>query len=203
MVTRDLGSVWLFPAVTDFKPYPCCRIQHGALDCFFEILDAHQLVPADIREVRVFLEGFCMDRPSWRNMELTSPIDGQFSTPYIFAVAAHRVPIGPAWQDAATMRNPEIRGFMGKVGMLPHPGWAQAGVEVVLHDGRTFKGERMHPKGQGSTAASRMTDDELVHKFRVNAERGLPEERIVEVTESLQSLERVADVAKLIGHLAS
>ena len=53
--------------------------------------------------------------------DVQTQVDVQFSLPFVFAVAAHRIKIGAEWQDWDTIRNPKIREFMKKVTMIVDP----------------------------------------------------------------------------------
>ena len=53
--------------------------------------------------------------------DVQTQVDVQFSLPFVFAVAAHHIKIGAAWQDWDTIRDPRIRAFMKKVTMIVDP----------------------------------------------------------------------------------
>jgi 2-methylcitrate dehydratase PrpD len=118
-ITADLGRTWLYNYRMHYKPYPCCALFHGALDCFYEILQQHQLRPGEIESVRVYGR-VGMDHPLYGNREIKTLADAQFNPCYIFAVAAHGVSAGVEWVDVATMTDPEILRFMDKVTFEEH-----------------------------------------------------------------------------------
>ncbi len=87
-LTRDLGRH--FEGVhTSFKPYPCCRYTHGAIDAALEGCQKYILVPSavDRVEVHVTKQSF-LDAVS-RPFAITDnpTMDGQFSIPYTVASA--------------------------------------------------------------------------------------------------------------------
>jgi len=135
--------------------------------------------------VNVFANpGFAL--PVFRNVESRTPEDAQFSAVYPFAAAAYRVRIGPDWQDAQTINNPEIAGFMRKVSFLPHPEFSKVFSEnprtdlslvEVVAKGQTFKKETMFAKGTHSPQEFRMTDEELAEKFQKQYRPGLVPEQ--------------------------
>ena len=93
---------------------------HGALDLFIKIIDENRLMPQDVERVRVLLS-LLAEEPVWHNRQIKTHIDAQFSVPYVFAVAAHRVRVGADWQDLDTITRPDIQDFMNKVTFDTHP----------------------------------------------------------------------------------
>jgi len=93
---------------------------------------------------------------------------------------------------------------MKKVTHVPHPDYVKhlsnnpasrpARVEIKAR-GKTLVGERLYPKGSPSSdPASLMTTEELVQKFRRNAEGVIAPSRLDAVVDSLVNLEKVKDV---------
>ncbi|OGA27667.1 MAG: hypothetical protein A3I01_02090 [Betaproteobacteria bacterium RIFCSPLOWO2_02_FULL_65_24] len=208
-LVRELGREWLFPPITVFKHYACCRVIHNALDCFGKIIGEHQLQPHEIEKITAYIEASSR-QPVWLNRSINTQVDAQFSVAYNFAVLAHRVPIGPEWQDRETMTDPDILGFMDKVSHEPHPDYMRmlredpnsrlAKVEVRAR-GRTFVEESKYPRGSQSLPGTRMSDEELIAKFKRNAARGLPWRKIDRAVEQVMGLEEVQDVAALVDGL--
>jgi len=69
----------------------------------------------------VLLDPIALRWPIWTDNQLVSHVDAQWNIPYEFAVLAHRVPVGPEWQDKRTMENPQILEFMKKVSFSTYP----------------------------------------------------------------------------------
>ncbi len=209
MVVQELGDTWHF-VETSYKPYPCCRLYHGALDCFIEIIEENHLIPKDIERISTLLNPM-INVPVWRNTQVTTHIDTQFNVPYAFAVAAHRIPVAD-WQDPDTMNNPEIVEFMKRISFSPHPDfgkvWLQnpqnclASVEVAAK-GRTFKKEKIWCKGDHFSEEARINDDDLEAKFRMNAAKVLSQNRIDKAVEAIFELENVPDMAELLPGFCS
>ncbi len=204
-LTGRLGERWSFLA-THYKPYPCCRVMHSGLDGFTKIIDENNLYPEDIEQVRVFLDPTTA-LPLWQNREIGNQVDAQFSVPYVFAAAAHRIRLGPDWQDSETIKNPKVLEFMKKVSVGSHPEFnktfkesprTELSLVEVVAKGQTFRQETMFAKGTHSPEAFRLTDEELAEKFRNNASRMLPGDKIEKAVESIFELERIEDVNELI-----
>ncbi len=138
---------------------------------------------------------------------MQTQVDAQFSLPFVFAAAAHRVKIGAAWQEWETIRDPKIRDFMKKVTMIADPKAAEvkrkdprswpAKVEVTAC-GKTFTEERVYARGTNFTEF-KAGDEELVEKFRCNADRFLTGDKINRAVESIFGLEKVNDIKRMIS----
>lgn len=201
-ITADLGKAWLYSYRMHYKPYPCCALFHGALDCFYDILQKNNLQPEEIESVRIFGR-VGMDHPLYGNKEIKTISDAQFNPRYMFAVAAYRVSTGPEWVDAATMTNPEILRFMNKVTWEEYGKPAGKGssnppsrCEVVAR-GKTFTSEKEYSRGTVGTEAA-MTDDELIEKFRHNAARVLRSDKIERAVQAFLKLEEIDDISRLM-----
>jgi 2-methylcitrate dehydratase PrpD len=200
-LTEELGKTWLYNYRMQYKPYPCCSVWHGLLDCFTDIIEEHKLAPEDIESVKAYAM-VPMDHPLYGNKALNEIADAQFNARYLFSAAAHRVKIGIDWLDKDTLSNPSIRGFMDKVTWEEYhtpscrdPKVVPARVEVTAR-GKKFSREKDNPHGRvGSESA--MSQDELVAKFRRNAAAALTQGQIDKAVQKFLGLEDLKDV----GHL--
>lgn len=207
-VTKDIGKAWYFLEVY-YKLYPCCRMFHTALDCFVSIIEKNNLIPEDIESVKAFCHP-SVEAPVFMNNELINIVDAQFGPAYVFAVAAHKVKAGIEWQDIDMMRNPKIIEFMKKVTCQGHPEYGKLrqkypvshiGMVEVVAKGKTFKEERMYHRGF-PIEDFRPTDEELTKKFKHNASRILPQDKIEKAVKDLLELETVRDVADLMKQVS-
>lgn len=210
ILMKKLGQEWRFLNIS-YKPYPCCRLMHSGLDSFIKIIEENGLMPEDIEKVTLFLDPLT-DKPLWHNKEIKTHVDAQFSVPYVFAVAAHRIKSGADWQSLSTMTNCSIRDFMDKVSFMTHPHFDEimlkgkmnslSKVEVVAK-GRTFSEEKGWMKGDPFPEEARITDEELVEKFRNNGRGVLPTDRIDKAVKLIFGLDQIKDVRELTHSLAS
>jgi hypothetical protein len=101
--------------------------------------------------------------------------------------------------------------LMDKVSLEVHPDSVQAlaqdpskrtsRVEIKAR-GQTFSAEKLYPKGTPSPdPESFMTTEEIVHKFRSNADGVIAAASIDSVVDSVLNLERVADFAAVMRQL--
>lgn len=203
----QLGSVWKFPGETSYKPYPHCRVFHALIDCVLKIVEAHDIRPHEIDGIKIFVEGFA-EKPVWVNRIIDDVHDAQFSMYHGIAVAAHRVPPGKAWLQDDLIHSPSVLGLMERVTSELHPDYVKllsghaasrpARVEIRAR-GRTFVEEKRYPKGSPSPEAdTTMTDEQLIAKFRHNAQEVLPGSAIDALIDTSMNLERMADFGRVM-----
>ena len=131
-ITVELGNNWIFNQKLHYKPYPCCGAFHSVLDCFYNIIEEHNLLPEEIESVKVLGAG-------GMSRELSSISSAQFNLQYNVAVAAHGITKGVEWVDPDTMNNPDILNFMDKVIGQPHPD----AMKEMVKDPRTRLGKSL------------------------------------------------------------
>lgn len=211
-ITAGLGTDWQFPAEQTFKPYPHCRILHALLDVLNEIVVDNDLKPHEIDGIKALVEGF-VEQPLWLNRTIEHPHDAQFSIAHGLAVGAHRVPPGPAWHDPDLIFSRSVLDLMDRTTHEVHPDYVEmlsgnaasrpARIEVSAR-GQTFVGERRYPKGSKSPdPETTMTNDELVAKFRTNAEGVIPESNMDRIVEAVLNLETIDDIGTVMKQTAA
>lgn len=199
VIMEKIGEKWLF-IETKYKFYPCCHCMQSSLDCFNSIIDQNNLMPEEIESVKVFCHPL-VERPIWRNNELTSNTATQFSVAYVFSAAAHRVKLED-WQDSDMIENKKLLDFMKKVTYQAHPRFAEGrprssvGMVEVMAKGKVLREERKYAKGTSFTDVG-ATDEELIEKFKRNASRILTRDKIDEAIKSLLDLEKLENIAEL------
>ena len=207
IMMADLGKNWIFARV-NYKLYPCCGMLHGALDCLYKILDKTNLKPEEIESITAYCHPTVAE-PCFVNPEIINIADAQFNPKYVFAVAAHTVKIGVEWQDEHMMRDPKILDFGKKITCIPHPEFGKETADgrpsfssklEVKARGTTFVEESTMPRG--ATHGTLLTDDELIAKFRHNAERVLTQEKIEKAVEVFTNLEKVSNVNEVMEYIS-
>ncbi|MFI6350084.1 MmgE/PrpD family protein [Streptomyces sp. NPDC050560] len=206
-VLDGLGDAWGYPEL-HYKPYPCCRLVQSSLDLFLRLRDEHGLKPGDIEAIRVTGHPYGA-HPNSLNRDVTNTVDAQFSIPYIFSVAAHGVPVGPAWQAAATLSDPSVRAFMDRVtyevhpayrGPLPRDAQMSIGAVEVAARGATYRESTDYAYGT-PVPGYEFTDEALAEKFRVNAAVVLPADKAERAVAAAFALDEADGVAELMEHV--
>ena len=189
-----------------FKVYPMGRILPGAIDNFLLILEENHLRPEEIDKVtaKIHILG---SFPCFTENRLKTQEDFCFSAPYALSCTAHRIP-PVRWHDEDIRRHPGILDFMKKVNIVFHekedglamiedsqsrPMWVE-----VTAKGKTFKQGSSHIMGSYHPAEYRMTDEMLKEKFRNNALRILPPEKVEKIEQIVFNLEDLDHVSGLM-----
>ena len=207
-IVDGLGEVWYFPKEASYKPYPHCRIMHALFDALIDIVETNDIKPHEIEHMTAWIEGFA-EQPCWTNREIKIPHDAQFSMAHGLALAAHRVPPGKDWQDPALVFSDSVMSLMGRTDHIVHPDYVKllsgnpasrpAHIEVTAR-GQTFIGERRYPRGSNNVPEPgiEFTDEDLVAKYRHNAQGVLPEANIEAIAELVMNLEAVDDLRSVM-----
>jgi 2-methylcitrate dehydratase PrpD len=206
-ITRDIGKEWSFIGIT-YKPYPCCRMLHGGIDCLYKIIQEKNIRPEEIESIEVMGHP-TIELPCFKHKEVENVVDAQFNASYVFSVVANGIRIGPEWQDYTTMHDPKIREFMNKIKFQGHPDFvakAQQDMSVqiftvdVIARGKKFHEETLHPSGTVGTEGA-MSEADLENKFRHNAARILTQVKINSAMRALLNLEKVDNVSDLMKEI--
>ena len=195
VVSDGVGKTWHFPERLFFKTFPCCGAMQSTLALFQQILSENAVQPEDIREVRVKLNPLAA-LPVWRSNRVANHIDAQFNVPYVFAVLAHRVDVGPAWQREETLRDGHIAAFMKKVTVstdLDEGSRGRDDVEVIADSG---EGRKVYAK-RGFAVDLAMDDEALEEKFVRNCRPFLHENRARKAASALSELETLGNIREV------
>jgi 2-methylcitrate dehydratase PrpD len=197
-VLPGLGEEWWFNNYY-YKPYPCCRFIHSILDCYYQLQDKYSFNPEEISEIRCQSDSF-VAHPDQYAVE--NQIDAQFSIPYSIAMAAFGFKIGPAWQDKSALKDPRVRSFMKKVTIFVSPkvkemrkinGKSFYGAVEIDARGKTFNAETNYSRGT-DMEGYKMTDNDLISKFKTNSGTILFDERIDKAVDTIMNLEKLSNI---------
>ena len=194
-VTQGLGNKWVFPERLFYKRYPCCGVMQNTLCHMEDIITANDILPEYIAEITVKLNSLA-DLPLWKTTDVKTHTQAQFSVPFVFSVAAHRIETGPAWQSEETLGDRRIHEFMKKVRLitdLDDNAGIRPEVEVVTGNGankKTYSEAGISPKYE-------MTDDDIVNKFKRNSSMLLNDDQAQKVMADIQALENIGDISNI------
>ena len=209
-VINKIGEEWRMTKLLWYKPYPACGIMHSALDCFSLIIEENNLLPEDIHRVKVFIDP-AAQTARFQDTEIDNEIDAQYNVPYTFATMAYRIPLED-WQNPNTIKNSNIKEFMQKITVYPHPEFGEIiqkmpGVHIakveVEAKGKTYAEEGLHVRGhfyRGHTypEEARQSDEWLINKFQRNAAKVLPSFKIDKAPQAILELEKMKNVYELM-----
>ncbi len=204
-ITDALGTSFRGSELS-FKPYPCGRPNHAALDTALALhrqlnLESAQSA-ADVAEVfvttnpRTYADQFAPGTTAWRP---TQVVEAQFSLPFLIATALMRGRVGIA--DVANVADADILSLAerirGESAAEAKPGWAR--ITVKHGDGRHASLET-RPFASGSPEQP-LSDAQLQDKFRdcaANAMRPLGSDLIDQLVATVADLDDVQDATTLI-----
>jgi len=193
-IIENLGKEWSFAEVR-FKPYACCTSLHRCIDCFYELVQKHNLHPEEIERVTASTSP-TVDAVLFTSRELNNIVDLQFGMPYVLAMVAYGEKTGVDWQDWNKLTDPKIVKFAEKVTLKGDPSYGDhqlSKVEIVAR-GQTFRTELA-----GRTA--KLTDQQLIEKFRHNASRNLTRGKIDGALNTILDMEKVENIKNLISQI--
>ena len=195
-ILEELGKTWLYNYRMHYKPYPCCSLFHGALDCFYDIVEKNKIKTEEIEKIHIYGR-VGMDHPLYGNPEIKSIADAEFNPRYFFSAAAHCLPPGIDWVDKTAMTNPDILKFMSKVTFEANRKPDAPSRCDVTARGKTYTAETKFSKGTVGTDAA-FSDDKILRKFKHNAAAALTRTKTDRAAEHLLKLEQIPDISQLI-----
>ncbi|MGD8984216.1 MAG: MmgE/PrpD family protein [Desulfobacteraceae bacterium] len=195
-VMGGLGREWRFPDRIFYKTYPCCGAMQNVLGLFHQVITANDLAPEHINEVIVVINPLG-ELPAWKNPDVSSHVDIQFNTAFLFSLLAHRVEIGPLWQSEEVLGSNRIGEFAEKVKILTHLDKESEGkpdVTVVVSGG----GDQKIYSERGLSLATEMSEERLIDKFKRNVQGITGESRAIEAIDVIMGLEEQEDISMLM-----
>ena len=195
-VIEGLGREWRFPERIFYKTYPCCGAMQNVLGLFHQIITAHDLYPEHIKEVIVIINPLG-ELPAWKNPEVSSHVDIQFNTAFLFSLLAHRIEVGPLWQSEEVLRNNRIGEFSRKVKIFTHLDKASEGkpdVTVVA----SVEGDQKIYSERGLSLATNMSQGGLIDKFKRNVQGITGESKASEAIDVILGMEEQEDISMLM-----
>jgi 2-methylcitrate dehydratase PrpD len=128
-----------------FKPFPACRMVHGALGAAAALVAGHELEPERITSatVRSFSRTLQLIDPAPKTAEAVP-----FSLPFVLALTLRQTPAGPKWSSPETLADPGVLALARKVRVeadnemdatVDQTGRQPAEVTIRLDDGRVLR----------------------------------------------------------------
>jgi 2-methylcitrate dehydratase PrpD len=193
-ILPGLGQTWDFIKVP-YKKYACCTMLHAPLEVFYGIVKKNNLRPEDIEAVNV-LTNPTVESVLFTSRELRNIVDIQFAIHYVIALAAYGYKTGIEWQDWGIVTEPRITEFAKKVTFKGHP---EYGTKPITSVEVRAKGQTI--KDQMVGGLPKLTDEQLVDKYRHNSSRALTLNKIEGSVRAFSGLENVAHVSELIHQI--
>ncbi len=191
---------------TAFKPYPCCRYIHSAVDQLKEIVRQHRLTPDAIDSVRIGLPAAGMrlvGDPEAAKRNPRTVVDKQFS---MYHAAAATILWGSVrWDDYARPDDPQLARLVQRITVVDDPDVEALAprmaskVEVVagsVHERRVATSPRGEPDRP-------LEWDELIAKFNELAAATWDAARRKRIVDNVRRLERITDIRSFTAELGA
>ncbi|HUV06081.1 MAG TPA: MmgE/PrpD family protein, partial [Spirochaetia bacterium] len=195
---RGLGKEYLIMGIY-FKPYPTCRVTHGALDILLRLRKESIIDPGSIQRITI--------RIAPRNryvMNFTVRPDSyyktaQFSMAYVAASALVYGEIGEPQFSQQSISNPKVHEMMGKIEISADEsmesesprGRSAVKVEIWKTNNERLEDTLVFPRGDPENPLS---DHELSEKLLLCNKGKFPDAEINRIRESIMHIEDFENV---------
>jgi 2-methylcitrate dehydratase PrpD len=202
-LTKNLGRA--FCADQTFKPYPCCRSNHAAIECVLDLVTSNDIDLDKIERVSVDVSSkafnFAVGQPF--KIRDVPQIDAAFSLQYTVASTLLRKSVRLEHFTNNFILEPEIMELVKKIALSPNlPSSAEpngAVVKIMMNNGETFEKSVAVPKG--SDIFTPLTKDEKREKFLENTyfSNAIPLEQAKKALTVLDRLEDVKNMRDVVN----
>lgn len=197
----DLGARWRLVEDTHYKPYPCCRWAHPALDGARDLMRAHNLHHTQIARVEIHT---FHNATRLAGHSPASPDEFAYSIAFPVATMIVRGQVGVSELSAQTLQDPDILRISNATHLVDDEHftkisvgkrWAQ--VHLTLTDGQTLTAPARTPRGDTDMPLS---DHEISEKFHLFADPVLGEARACEIETLCATFDSLSthDFARLV-----
>lgn len=206
VLTADLGRRFEGENVA-FKPYPCCRGIHPAIDAALAIAREHDIAPGEVKEIVLSVsdEHHSLLCTPWKAKTAPrNPVDAQFSIPWGVAAALTGKQVNLSSFSEAALKDDTTLGLTSKMRVEIDPGLKRdknvdpTRVRITSRRGEVCDGQVEEPLG---SIANPMSYDDCARKFKNCADGILPEPNTEAVIDLVGRLETLGDVEELVRQL--
>jgi 2-methylcitrate dehydratase PrpD len=202
-LTEKLGENYNIMETT-FKPYPCCKALHSAIDGMLDLNGQYHFDPEEVTEV--VIGGYEKLVKMHDIYEPATSMAAQFSIPYVVSVALLKGNPGVEVFEEKSIQDNRVLKFARKVKLVVDPDVTPyfpanepSKVTVNLRNGNSYSKTVICSKG---TPDNPMSNKELEAKFTSFASQVIPEKRVakaIELIRNLDTLPRVRELSSLLG----
>lgn len=205
-ITAGLGSVWHTREIT-FKPYPCCHLLHAFIDAAIAAKREGKVRVEEIERIECRI-------PATPQHLLCEPLDAKyaplttyqamFSLPYAVAVALLDERAGLRQFSEQRIREPQVLELARRVVWTDdpeslYPRYFSGYVKIQTRDGRTVEHRESYNRG---CPENPLAYEDLVSKFRDNAEPVLGAQKADAVVRLVEQLDTLPDLSALAKALS-
>jgi 2-methylcitrate dehydratase PrpD len=203
-ITDAIGDPFLIETAY-FKPFPCCRHFHAAIDAALLLREQANLASSDVAGIEIGL--YAVGAHGHDHKEAPNILAAQMSAPCAIAGALMKGRLGAADFEPSEFQSAEARRLLDITQVFVdaeceaiYPGTRSGVVTLTLKDGRRIEKRVLDPRGEGSNP---LTDADLSRKFLDNASGVLGQDRAAQLLDLLWSAERGGDLPAILRLLSA
>lgn len=202
---KGLGEEFMITQCS-YKAFPTEALTHQPISAALQVCQEHNLAAEDITQILVETTSRGADilsDPS--KYQPTTKETADHSLPYVIAAAVADGNVLPDSFSDEKLKDPRIWDLLGKIKVVADPeiddmfpGVKRARVSITTNAGETHTAQVDHAKGSPNNP---MSDEEIVSKFRANAEGVLDKARqdeVIDATWRFDELEEIWEYMKLL-----
>lgn len=202
---KGLGEEFMITQCS-YKAFPTEALTHQPISAALQVCQEHNLAAEDITQILVETTSRGADilsDPS--KYQPTTKETADHSLPYVIAAAVADGNVLPDSFSDEKLKDPRIWDLLGKIKVVADPeiddmfpGVKRARVSITTNAGETHTAQVDHAKGSPNNP---MSDEEIVSKFRANAEGVLDKARqdeVIDATWRFDELEEIGEYMKLL-----
>jgi len=182
-----------------FKPYPCCRHFHAAIDAIAELKRAQPIDPAAVERIDVGL--YQVGYAGHEHRHCDNLLDAQMSAPCAAVLALLDEEVTAQSFAPESVGRAEFQELIGRTHACVddeceriYPGRRSGAVSIRLRGGHTVRARVVDPRGEGDKP---LTDEDLERKFVANCEPIAGRGRCERLLAAVWRFETRADVEQL------
>ncbi len=202
---KGLGEEFMITQCS-YKAFPTEALTHQPISAALQVCQEHNLTAEDISEILVETTARGADilsDPS--KYQPTTKETADHSLPYVIAAAVADGNVLPDSFSDEKLKDPRIWDLLGKIKVVADPeidamfpGVKRARVSITSNAGETHTAQVDHAKGSPENP---MTDEDIVSKFRANAEGVLnpaQQDKVIDLTWRFDELGEIGEYLKLL-----
>jgi 2-methylcitrate dehydratase PrpD len=194
-----------------YKPYPCCRWTHAALEAAMD-LRKRGATPDKVSRVEVAVNRqayMSTGQPLADKQRPANVVTSQFSIPYTVSLALNQGKVGLDDFKPRAIARPHIVALAERVNVTPVDSWSASGsrgisparVSVTMHDGQQMESEVLVPTGTGRDSGT----SDLIRRKLIDccSHGGIAAPEATSLLAALDALPLMADAAPLFQGLSA
>ena len=206
VLTKGLGEEFLINQC-GYKAFPTEALTHQPITAAIEVMKENNLDPKEIKEVLVETTtrgADILSDPS--KYKPTTKETADHSLPYCIAVAVAKGNVLPSDFEDDTLRDPFVWSLLDKIKVVANPEIdalfpkVKRAIVTIKTPKGEFKKQEDFAKGQPERPLS---EEELISKFKANAEKKVSSSKIEDIIKATQELENIDEIGKYMTLLAS